>query len=79
MLYLCSMTNPTRSRKVPTPPVGELLTPQQAASRLGVTLGCMVDWRYKRVGPPVVKLGKLCRYPADLLERWIADRLQGAA
>jgi hypothetical protein len=71
--------NTARSRKQPTPVVGELLTPRQAAERLNVTLGCLVDWRYRKVGPPVIKLGKLCRYPSALLEEFIASRLQGAA
>lgn len=68
-----------RGPSLPTPAVGELLTPQQAAARLNVTVGCLIDWRYRKKGPPVAKLGKLCRYPSALLDRWIAEQLQRGA
>ena len=52
----------------------DLLTPHQVATRLRVTLGALTDWRYRRVGPTYVKVGKLCRYPAAALDAWLASR-----
>jgi hypothetical protein len=68
-----------KAKTPPTSELGRLLTPAECADRLGVPIGTLVDWRYRRVGPPLIKLGKLCRYSEVLLERWIAERLQQGA
>ena len=52
----------------------ELLIPRDVAAQLGVTIGTLVDWRFRKVGPPYVKVGKLVRYPADALAAWLASR-----
>lgn len=59
-------------KQAPAP--AALLTPRDVATRLAVTIGTLVDWRFRRVGPPYVKVGKLVRYPADALAAWIASR-----
>lgn len=57
-----------------------LLTEQQAAARLGVTIFCLRKWRARRVGPPYVKLTENIasgvRYDASDLEAWIEGRKQ---
>jgi hypothetical protein len=45
------------------------------AQRLTVQLATLADWRFRGVGPPFVKVGKLVRYPLDALDAWIAARL----
>jgi len=52
-----------------------LLTPREVAAQVGVTLGTLVDWRFRRVGPPFIKVGKLVRYPLDALESWLQVRM----
>jgi hypothetical protein len=52
----------------------ELLTPSDVAERLSVMPGTLVDWRFRGVGPPYVKVGKLVRYPGDALAAWIESR-----
>jgi hypothetical protein len=47
--------------------------------RLGVPETTLNDWRLRKKGPPFVKVQRLVRYPAALLEQWLADRLSGAA
>ena len=67
----------TQREQTETPPTqtdSDLLTPRDVAARLGVTVGTLVDWRFKRVGPAYTKIGKLVRYPSDALAAWIAAR-----
>ena len=52
----------------------ELLTPQQAAARLGLSKGTLAKWRIRKDGdgPPWVRLlGGAVRYPSDELQKWI--------
>jgi hypothetical protein len=67
-------------RSIATPPnLGELLEPKRVTERLGVLDATLTDWRYRKKGPPFVKVGRLVRYPAPLLEQWIAERLWSGA
>jgi hypothetical protein len=59
--------------------LGELLAPKRVTERLGVHEPTLTDWRYRQTGPPFVKVGRLIRYPARLLEQWLAERLRGNA
>jgi len=70
--------NSQRNAKSPVP-LGELLPPAVAAARLGVPEATLADWRFRRKGPPYVKVQRLVRYPQGLLDQWLAARLQGAA
>lgn len=51
-----------------------LWTVEQLAEFLGVPVRTIYAWRYKRKGPPALRVGKHVRFrPADV-ERWLADR-----
>ena len=52
-----------------------LLTPQQVAERLQVSVGWVRD-HSERLHPrlPVTRIGKLLRYHSDDIDHWIADR-----
>lgn len=52
----------------------QLLTEREVASVLNVSLSCLRKWRWQRVGPPVVKLSSMCRYPHDGLMAWIESQ-----
>lgn len=53
----------------------ELLTPTDLAELLGVEVTTLVDWRYRRHGPPWIKLGhRTVRYSRNAVERWLASR-----
>jgi hypothetical protein len=55
------------------PPAGTLLTPAQTAERLQVEPRTLKDWRYRRVGPPFIRLNPRCvRYRQLDLDRWVA-------
>jgi len=74
------MTTVARKRKAPTPVVGELLTPSEAAAKLRVQVSCWADWRFRGKGPQYLKVGgRVVRYPSDLLDAWIAQHLRGDA
>ncbi len=58
----------------------ELLSPADAARRLGVTEQWLEDCRRRRAGPPVHRLGhRTVRYAIADLDSFIASRRQGAA
>lgn len=53
----------------------KLLTPQEAAQILGVTVQTLADWRCtKRYDLTYVKVGRLVKYPAAAVEAFIAAR-----
>jgi hypothetical protein len=49
------------------------LTTKEAAEFLGVTNGCMRNWRAQKKGPPFVKLHNQCRYEAASLQKWLLE------
>lgn len=62
------------------PEASRLLTEQETAARLGVTIHALRKWRARRIGPVYVKLTRSVasgvRYdPADL-DAWIESRKQ---
>ncbi len=56
-----------------------LLTPRQAAGLLAVAPRSLESWRHRGQGPAFVRIGRLVRYRASDLERWIGERTVGAA
>jgi hypothetical protein len=48
-----------------------LLTEQQAAALLGVTVKTLQGWRYRGGGPAFVKLGRCVRYRAEDLQDFV--------
>lgn len=51
----------------------ELLSPAEAAAILGVAEETLSQWRYRRCGPPFIRVGRrFVRYPADELASWLA-------
>ncbi len=53
-----------------------LLTPQQVADQLSVSVGTLAVWRAtRRYDLPYTKIGRLVRYRLDDVEAFIAARL----
>jgi len=49
-----------------------LLPPREAAEYLGVGLIALRDWRYRRIGPPYIRLGhRTVRYRKSDLDAWL--------
>ncbi len=53
-----------------------LLSAQQLADYLEVPLATFSAWRYRRQGPPGLRVGKHLRYRSRDVETWIDHRLQ---
>lgn len=49
----------------------ELLTPQEVADKLKVSVQCLNQWRSARKGPPFKKVCGKVRYKSDELQKWI--------
>jgi len=60
-----------------TSPRPELLTRDQAAAYLGVSVGTLAVWATTgRYSLPVVKVGRLVRYRRTDLDAWLDERTQ---
>lgn len=56
---------------------GNLLTPEEAATRLAVAVQTLAHWRVRGSGPSFVHLSARCvRYSEAALEQWLSERLQ---
>ena len=51
-----------------------LWTPEDLATRYGLSVRTLANWRALGIGPPVVHIGRRPRYPESGLVRWEASR-----
>lgn len=52
-----------------------LLTTQQVATRLQLSPDTLADWRWKRIGPPFLRISRGCiRYDEATLDLWISTQ-----
>lgn len=56
-----------------------LLTEEEVANRLHVSLASIRRWRLERRGPQFIKIGSLVRYRPEDLETWLASLPTGGA
>jgi excisionase family DNA binding protein len=49
----------------------KLLTPEQVAAMTGIPAGTLAQWRYRKRGLPYLRLGRLVRYDAADVERYL--------
>ena len=56
-----------------------LLTEEEVAKRLHVSLASLRRWRLERRGPQFIKVGSLVRYRPEDLESWLASLPTGGA
>ena len=50
-----------------------LLNTEEAATLLGISRHTLEDWRWKRLGPPWIRISKSCvRYDLDALREWLS-------
>lgn len=54
----------------------EWLSPEGLATWLELPVSTIYEWRYKRVGPPGVKVGRHVRFRRADVERWLAERAE---
>ncbi|MCU0269061.1 MAG: helix-turn-helix domain-containing protein [Acidimicrobiales bacterium] len=51
-----------------------LLTPEELAEELGVPVATLYQWRYRRTGPVVLRIGRHLRYRRDDVDAWLASQ-----
>jgi excisionase family DNA binding protein len=56
-----------------------LLTEEEVAKRLHVSLASVRRWRLERRGPQFIKVGSLVRYRPEEFENWLASLPTGGA
>ena len=52
-----------------------LLTVAELARYLGVPIGTLYQWRYRREGPPGFRVGRHVRYRRNDVEMWVREQL----
>jgi predicted DNA-binding transcriptional regulator AlpA len=52
----------------------EFLTRDELCSRLKISKKTLWTWERDKIAPPKVRIGGSVRYPARLLEQFLADR-----
>lgn len=55
--------------------LGELLTTEQLADELAMTVPALAQWRYRGMGPRFIKEGRWIRYRRSDVDEWIEFRL----
>ena len=55
-------------------PTGELLTIQELAERLTVSVGCIRAWRLRGDGPPAIRVGTALRWDPHEVDEWLDSR-----
>jgi predicted DNA-binding transcriptional regulator AlpA len=56
-----------------------LLTEEDVAKQLHVSIASLRRWRLERRGPQFIKVGSLVRYRPEELEAWLASQPTGGA
>jgi excisionase family DNA binding protein len=51
-----------------------ILTPEQLAKELGVTVKTLLRWRLKRTAPPEVQVGRQRYFRRESVIDWLASR-----
>ncbi len=52
-------------------PAERLLTIEQLAESINVGKKRIYDWRYRRLGPPSIKIGNTVRYRQSDVDQWL--------
>ena len=59
--------------------MSSLMTEQDVAKQLHVSLALVRRWRFEKRGPMFVKVGALVRYRPEDLEAWLRDLPTGGS
>jgi predicted DNA-binding transcriptional regulator AlpA len=46
----------------------------EVSDHLGVTVATLYDWRYKRIGPKAIKVGRYLRYRWSDVDAWLESQ-----
>jgi excisionase family DNA binding protein len=59
--------------------VPQLLSVQQLSDLLQVPVGTIYQWRFRREGPPSIRVGRFLRFDPEDVHRWLQERKAAAA
>lgn len=62
---------PMTDKETPFTPTDALLTPQEVADYLKVSVRCLDAWRYRRIGPAYFHVGRHVRYRFSAVESYL--------
>lgn len=48
-----------------------LLTPQEVADIFRVEVGTLAKWRWQKIGPEYIKIGRMVRYRRDSIDAFV--------
>ncbi|GGL24195.1 hypothetical protein GCM10014719_27340 [Planomonospora parontospora subsp. antibiotica] len=54
--------------------MNRLWTVEEVAEYLGVPVGTLYQWRYKKTGPPGRRIGKYLRYLPEDVHAWVREQ-----
>jgi len=63
----------------PDIPMYRILTAQELADMLQVSVETVYQWRRKRTGPPGFRAGRHLRFDLELVRGWVAEQSRKAA
>jgi excisionase family DNA binding protein len=61
------------------PHLTQLLSVQQVSELLQVPVGTLYQWRFRREGPPSIRVGRFLRFDPEDVRRWLEERKATAA
>lgn len=53
---------------------GALMTPADLADYVGIPITTLYQWRYRRVGPKSIRVGRHLRYRRSDVDSWLDNR-----
>jgi excisionase family DNA binding protein len=65
------MSSNDNVRSIDATPARRLMTPEELAEYLGVTLHCVYAWSSRGGGPKVLRVGARLRYRPAEVEAWL--------
>jgi hypothetical protein len=55
----------------------DLLTPQEVADIFRVEVGTLAKWRWQKIGPEFIKIGRMVRYRRESVDAILAGSAEG--
>lgn len=74
MMMLKSTVDATAISQKPQTAIPVLLTPQEAAQRLRLSISWLAKARMRGDGPPYIQIGRAIRYTEAALIQWMKSR-----
>ena len=54
--------------------LGGWMSRKELAAKLGVTAGTLAKWQSQRIGPPLVRIGRMTLYRREAVQDWMRSQ-----